>query len=365
MGFSVRLAPGVRVRASSRGLRTSVGPRAARLHVGAGRAGVSTGVGPVGYYTSVGGSGRSRTGGATAAGTQRQLAAAAKAEEAQRLVDAVRALESIHRAEFPPATPPQAPAPALVDRAEVRARHRKAALKGIGLFQRRARGEARAQAERSAQTEIADRIQVGIEYQQKGQAELEADWARVLHNDPALVLGVLAAAFEDNDAAAAPVGVNGDEAAVVVLVPSESSLPERLPSVTDAGNLSLRKVTKTQAADLYKVLVCGHVLVTVKEALAIAPGLNAVRVVALRDGGRDSYGQPRVDCVLAAKFTRAAFTGVHWNATASPAIVNDASAELLVKQQGATKAFTALDLSNEPDIQALIAAVDLDQLTRP
>ena len=36
MGMSVRLAPGVRVRVSSRGVRTSVGPRVARLHVGGG-----------------------------------------------------------------------------------------------------------------------------------------------------------------------------------------------------------------------------------------------------------------------------------------------------------------------------------------
>ena len=43
MGFSVKIAPGVRVRASSRGIRTSIGPRAARLHVGGGRTGFSTG----------------------------------------------------------------------------------------------------------------------------------------------------------------------------------------------------------------------------------------------------------------------------------------------------------------------------------
>jgi hypothetical protein len=38
MGFSIKIAPGVRVRASSRGVRTSIGPRVARVHVGAGRA---------------------------------------------------------------------------------------------------------------------------------------------------------------------------------------------------------------------------------------------------------------------------------------------------------------------------------------
>jgi Protein of unknown function (DUF4236) len=78
MGFSIRLAPGVRIRASSRGIRTSLGPRAARVHIGGGRTGVSTGFGPVGFYTSLGG-GRRRTAGAGGVSTvsyQRQLAAA-------------------------------------------------------------------------------------------------------------------------------------------------------------------------------------------------------------------------------------------------------------------------------------------------
>ena len=40
-----RVAPGVSIRASGRGIRTSVGPRAARVHVGAGRTAVSSGFG--------------------------------------------------------------------------------------------------------------------------------------------------------------------------------------------------------------------------------------------------------------------------------------------------------------------------------
>lgn len=54
-GFSVKLAPGVRVRASSKGLRTSVGPRAARVHVGGGRTAISSSVGPLIWSGTVGG----------------------------------------------------------------------------------------------------------------------------------------------------------------------------------------------------------------------------------------------------------------------------------------------------------------------
>src|SRR5215212_9237522 len=118
MGFSFKVAPGVRIRASSRGIRTSIGPRAARVHVGAGRTGFSTGAGPLSYYTSVGPANTAsrqhgpRTGTATA---NRQLAAAIraaeKAEEAHRLAEALQTITSLHRAEFEPARRPVAPEP--------------------------------------------------------------------------------------------------------------------------------------------------------------------------------------------------------------------------------------------------------------
>lgn len=92
MGFSFKVAPGMRVRASSRGVRASVGPRAARVHFGSGRTGLSTGAGPVSLYTSLGGGGgRRRSAGpshASAAVYQRQLRAAEKARQVQQLAAA-------------------------------------------------------------------------------------------------------------------------------------------------------------------------------------------------------------------------------------------------------------------------------------
>ncbi len=46
----LRLAPGLKVRITRRGLRWGIGPQAARLHVGAGGTGVSTGAGPFSLY---------------------------------------------------------------------------------------------------------------------------------------------------------------------------------------------------------------------------------------------------------------------------------------------------------------------------
>lgn len=152
MGFSVKIAPGVRVRASSRGVRTSIGPRVARVHVGAGRTGLSTGAGPVGLYTAVGRTRRrpgSRGKSPSIASLQRQAAAARKAEaaaqkaeEAQRLAAALREILDVHRQEFPPI----ASVPIPPDEREVGSRHERAALQGIGLFKRAERTAAKQRA---------------------------------------------------------------------------------------------------------------------------------------------------------------------------------------------------------------------------
>jgi energy-coupling factor transporter ATP-binding protein EcfA2 len=84
-----------------------------------------------------------------------------------------------------------------------------------------------------------------------------------------LMLSTLEDTFEDNEAPAAAVGVVDGEASLVVLVPSTDALPEHRPAVTDAGNLSLKKLSKSERADLYKLLVAGNVLATIREALLL------------------------------------------------------------------------------------------------
>ncbi len=105
MGFYFKLAPGVKIRATRRGLRASVGPRAARVHFGAGGTGVSTGAGPVSLYHSVGGgrgrrrgTGPSRT---SIAAYERQLRQAQKLEQAQELQAAFEGILNLHREDWP------------------------------------------------------------------------------------------------------------------------------------------------------------------------------------------------------------------------------------------------------------------------
>jgi hypothetical protein len=366
LSFSVKVMPGVRIRASSRGLRTSIGPQAARLHVGGGRTGFSTGAGPVTLYSSAGG--RSRSGGRrpSAASYQRQLtvspAAAAKAQEAQRLARLFQELLSVHREEFPPAQPPVAPPPAEPDAEAIRRRHVEAALAGIGFFQRAARRTAREEAARAADAEIAAARADGARQQADFQVQLDGWWRNLLANDPGTVMAALAEAFEDNEAAAAPLGVDGAEVALVVLAPPESVVPERMPGTTAAGNVSLRKTPKAERDAFYTMAVMGHVVVTLKEAFAVAPGLLGARVVALRSAGTDAYGKPRLECILAGHWTRAALQGVKWATADAATVAQDTASELLIKLR-AGKELQPLDLTDQPEIRALLGVVDVAELT--
>lgn len=369
MGFSVRLAPGVRVRVSSRGVRTSLGPRVARVHVGAGRPGFSTGAGPVGYYTSLGGS-RPRTstgGGALPASRQlaaanRSTAAELKAEEGRRLNDALTAILNVHRADFPAAQRPVAPEPPPIDITAIREEHRKSARATTRLFPRAQRKAALQEAERRTADDVAALQQRYAGQRETWQTQLDAAWNALLQNDADTVLSSLAEAFEDNEAAAAAVGVEDSEVSLVVLIPPLSILPERHPTLTQAGNVSLKKFTKRETADLYRLLVCGHVLVTVKEAFAVGPRLSAARVVAVRRSAPDAYGKVRPEALLAVRIQRTALNGIRWADADAVQVLEDAATEKVVRQKGTTQELTPIDLAAQPELEALIDAVEFEDL---
>jgi hypothetical protein len=83
------------------------------------------------------------------------------------------------------------------------------------------------------------------------------------------------------------------EAHLALLASDPAALPDRHSTTTAAGNLSLKKFTKGELADLYKQLVAGLVLATAKEAFAVAPRVTEIRIVSLRNTPADAYGKVR------------------------------------------------------------------------
>ncbi len=306
-----RVMPGVRVTVSARGLRTHMGPRQARVHLGAGRPGVSTGAGPLTLYASLGGRGRRES---RQAQYSRSGASASKLEQIQQIQEHLEGISNLHRLQFQAAQPPVLkPVDTQIDEDAIRNRHRRGARRGVPWYALRRRAMAAEAASQRADMEIAEARDAAEKDLLERMRVAEEEWQKLLNNDESAVLSALVLAFQDNDdAPVAPLGVADDVAHLAVMLPSEHVVPDRMPGVTAAGNPSLRKATKEHVRTWYLLAVAGFVLATVKEALAAAPGLEAVRLVGIRHQG-DSWvslleaelGRAQVD---EADYTRDAYS---------------------------------------------------------
>jgi hypothetical protein len=205
---------------------------------------------PVGFYTSLGGgrsAGGRRVGSPSATSYQRQLAAqqrhsafAEKAAVARALSDELLRILNLHRVEFTPATPPVVPAPAQPDRGAIYNHYEEKALAGLSLFNRRGRKEARQRARVWADGDVRRRLDEASQTHAEAQAYFDHRWQQLCNNVPDVVIETLDEAIEDNEAPSAAVGVDG-EVALVVLVPDvDGAIPDRMPTTTQAGNLSLK-----------------------------------------------------------------------------------------------------------------------------
>jgi hypothetical protein len=282
--------------------------------------------------------------------------------EANRLAKQFVDLLTLHRVEAEPARPPVALPPPEPDVAEVHDRHHEAATDGLRFFQRRRRAAARARADQAAGEELdATRARRARE-QAEHQADLDVWWQALVGNDPDVVLSVLATALQDAAAPAAPLGVQGSEATLVVLVPPESVVPDQVPEMSGTGGLTLRELSLGERSDLYAKVVMGHGLATVRRAMAVAPGLRSARVVAMRRSRPDLYGRPRLDCVLAGRWTRHSLDRARWDTTDARTVAEDTAAELLFDFR-AGRSLQPLDLMAQPDVRRLVDVVDADHLT--
>ena len=360
--FSMRLAPGVRISATSRGLRAHVGPRTARVHVGGGGTGVSTGAGPLTYYQSAAHSRRRPRGGSYYSGPSRQqIARAAKEQQAALIHASLHAIANIHREAFAPPARPTPHQPALPPYPTLLVAYEKQELAGVNRLDLAGRQAAKAKAR-----DLADRyalhLQANAHEGHAAQVErFNHIWTLLQANDPATVTRVVSAAFEDNEAPAAAVSVEGTEVDLVVLVPPDTVIPDRLPTTANAGNVSLAKMNKTTTAGWHRELVAGHVVVSAKEALAVAPGLQVARVVAVKDNGLDVYGERIAEPVFATRLTRAALSRVQWpTATAWDVATQASEGQHLANLARTTGSLKALDLSQHPDLMELARAIDFE-----
>lgn len=351
--FPVKLGAGVQVSATAAGLRTTLARASGDNQVVEPAIGANGSV--AGTVVSVGS--RSAPTLSQAAAMRQHLVGASKAEQATEIRATLDRIARLHEASFQPASPRRARAAGVDNQVAILRSHMAQQLQGVSRCSLRRRRKAKHDAAWAAYRQIDQLFQADRKRQATVQAQLDHWWARLQANDRAVVLHALIAAFADNEAAAAPIDVDGDTASVLVYLPPVSLLPERQPSVTEAGNLSLRKMTKAQTAAHYRRLVAGFVLVTAKEAFAVAPGLQEVRIIAVRDSNAEDSAENPMECVASARLARATLTATQHEGPDSVSVLTAIAEDLRLNPRTAGQSWEPLRLDGEPYIRALLASI--------
>jgi len=73
----------------------------------------------------------------------------------------------------------------------------------------------------------------------------------------------------------------------------------------------------------------------VNEALAVAPGIPEVAIVAVRASSPDAYGHRHAEAVMAARVYREALVGIQWDDANAVQVLNAVKHELVADQKGA------------------------------
>jgi hypothetical protein len=348
--FSLKLARGVQVQASREGIRTNIAPRVRPIYVGQQFANPAIPAAPVTFYVPSGPPLQQPS-----SFTPQLPPSANKARQAEALASAIQGISTLHHQDFPAVQRLVVPYPSRPDHAVILRRRTNDALARVSIFRRSTRKAAQAAAVLATRMECTELEAASQAQYAAVQQEIDGLWQRLITNDPDVVLAVLRHAFQNSGAPhAAPLGVWGAEIQLALLVPDLATLPERHPTTTAAGNLSLKKFTKGEMADLYKQLVAGLVLATSKKAFALVPSVTNVRIVALRNAPVDAYGKVRHEAILAARIARPALNGVQWTTADALTILDGISSEIVTRTAGPNKAFAALDLKAELEIAHLI-----------
>jgi ribosomal protein L7/L12 len=355
MGLYFRVAPGLKLRATGRGLRVGVGPRGARLWMGAGGTGVSTGAGPVSFYKGLG-SGSRRGASASLTAYEREVRQAQQAEQMTKLANQLQRMLSIHQTEFPVAQRPVAPVPQPVDLARLEQEAGKEAKSALFFLKRSARRVASESARAAAREEAAREDARRQQQQRELQQELDVAWQRLLSNDPETVIAALEGAFADNDAPAVPVDCVTGRATVLMVMDPEEAFPERVPRLTPTGKPSSRQLSKTERSELYLGWMSSNILATVREALATAPAVHAVTVVVLKKSSPTPFGEIPLGVVYAGTFSREMADRIVWERPEALDAILYADG-LLMRSAGRTKQLVEIDLSDHPDLLAVVDEV--------
>lgn len=287
------------------------------------------------------------------------------AELAADLLIEQRLLTDLHRQDFPALKLPSIPenrVPRVTNLRRILANqdHKEISPLNFGA-KLRARRAARTQA-RQLHADL--KAAAALDHEAK-LALLEQQWERLQANQPDAVISVVNQAFADNAAPAIAVDVQDDELTALVYIPGVE-----LPSYKAVYQMSsmrtrIYKTTERDRNLTYQLLVYGHAIVTAKEAFAVAQGISTVRVIAVRITQADDYGLRATEALLVGSFARELFDQVRWHIDSVDQVLDTAATELVVFEDDETEEMLPLDLTEYPNILALINSVQIDYQLPP
>ena len=127
--------------------------------------------------------------------------------------------------------------------------------------------------------------------------------------------------------------------------------------------MGIRRLSKSERNELYLQVVMGHLLATAKEAFAVAPAATSAGVIVLRIG-QTALRQQKVECLVAGRWTRKALAAVSWSTVNSVVAARTSATEFMVEIEPDNE-LKPLKLFDQPNLRALIAAVDVEGAERP
>jgi hypothetical protein len=205
-----------------------------------------------------------------------------RAQEAVQVHDRLTLLMAVQRERFASSARPIVPIPQRQDAGPVAKADWRRRRREVRPWRRSARKELHQDVQQQAQEQVELAYQSACHEAEAAQAEADAWWRALTIGDGPVTTAALQAAFADNTAPVAVTWAQGSHAMLVLSVPPLSVIPAKKAHVTPSGRLSSKAWTKTELNGVYVSLIGSHLLGTLREAFAVAPSLESVRVIGVR-----------------------------------------------------------------------------------
>jgi hypothetical protein len=269
-----------------------------------------------------------------------------------------RALVTQHVRTIPKAKRPEVGRSRRVDPAALFPALEAEAVRGISVFRRAERKQAKSAAHAASVRRAAE-----LNAQHEAQAlaldgQAKTAWAELKAHRTDRVIAALDEAFMAGgiDATCDAAGSDGgrNTATIVVIFGSVAMIPDRVGTKNAAGKPVLKRRTRTDRNELYVEALGSAVLLTVKQAFASAPGLDDANVVVLRHDPNAAKVPDRLQPIYIGTFARADTARFAWK-TLDPAeqLLGTARADL--RRSGVAGDVAPLDVRKNPHLVSIVA----------